>query len=394
MVGKSSVWLAVALGTVGACADAPVGLVDDVPPDEGVAMCTPTGATASWRFARLGAGAKPALAMGSDGTAHAAYMNEANEGWVRYARLAPGELAPGERLSVADGYFYGPIDIALGADGQPRILYHDHTREDQVLAEGSSTGAFELRPMVNTGHDGWYNSGIFDDGGTLHTATYDPSGFAGRGVIYGAWDGAAWTVEVAAPGSFDYAGGTGIVVGAGERSIAFFDDAAGVGRISTRSAAGSWTVSETEPLGDRDEVGRFPDIELDPDGSTVHLVYLARGGAAGDVVRYARGRPGAYDFENLTEVSDFSIGFSGARDLATLAVSSSGQPFVALQTRSRLQLLTVTGQGPQTLATFEAASGVRFMQQTDVSVDAQGQVHVVWWQSGEVPGTVCYATNG
>lgn len=64
--------------------------------------------------------------------------------------------------------------------------------------------------MANAGHDGWYNSGFVDPGGTLHTATYDPAGFGGRGVVYGAWDGASWDIEVAAPGSFDYAGGTEI----------------------------------------------------------------------------------------------------------------------------------------------------------------------------------------
>ena len=119
-------------------------------------------------------------------------------GWVRYTTLASGASVPAPVQDVADGYFYGPIDLVLGSDGRPLILYHDHDREDQVLAIGSGSG-FQLRPMENAGHDGWYNTGVVGPDGTLHTVTYDPRGFSGRGLNYGAWDGTRWRVELAAP---------------------------------------------------------------------------------------------------------------------------------------------------------------------------------------------------
>ncbi len=216
---------------------------------------------------------------------------------------------------IANGYFYGPIDILLSDAGEPHVLYHDHDREDQVLAI-RSFGNFDLQPMTNVGHDGWYNTGIFGPDGELHTASYDPRGFAGRGLNYRAWDGAGWSIELAASGSFDYAGGTAIVHSLDGVRAAFFDDLAGLGVIASREGPNDWSVSIIEPKGDHVEVGRFPDMEVDPDGNTLHLVYLALGGAGGDVVRYAKGTPGLFTFQDLATIEDFEIGFSGARDLA------------------------------------------------------------------------------
>ena len=180
--------------------DSPAGLGGGLPPG-GVDSCTPLGSLDGRQFARLGAGTKPAIAVGADGTVHAAFLEEARSGWIRYARLSSGAAMPAMEL-IANGYFYGPIDILLSDAGEPQVLYHDHDREDQVLAI-RSFGNFDLQPMTNVGHDGWYNTGIFGPDGELHTASYDPRGFAGRGLNYGAWDGAGWSIELAASGSFD-----------------------------------------------------------------------------------------------------------------------------------------------------------------------------------------------
>ena len=99
------------------------------PGDENV-VCVPSGSVAGWRFTRFSAGTKPAIAVGTDGTVHATFMSESMSGWVRYASLSAGASSPGQSELIANGYFYGPIDILLADDGQPRILYHDHDRED------------------------------------------------------------------------------------------------------------------------------------------------------------------------------------------------------------------------------------------------------------------------
>ena len=372
-----------------ACAGSPASPDDGDGDDALVVSCVPSGSVAGWRFTHIGGGTKPAIAVGTDGTVHATFMSEATSGWVRYASLSAGASSPSQSELIASGYFYGPIDILLADDGQPRILYHDHDREDQVLAIRSG-GGFTLHPMTNVGHDGWYNTGVIGPDGTLHTATYDPSRYSGLGLIYGAWDGSNWDIELAAQGSFDYAGGTAIVHTPDGIRAAFFDDVTRLGKIATREGPNTWTVSTIEPLGGRSEIGRFPDMEVDPDGSTLHLVYLGMGALGGGVVRYAKGTPGAFEFQDLMSVTDFTIGMEGARDIATLKLTESGEPIVAIQTRSEMTLLRVGAQDVETLAQFQAQSGVAFMQQTDVVVDGSGQVHVTWWQSGENPGTVCH----
>ena len=357
--------------------------------DQAAASCVPSGSLAGWRFTRFGLGAKPAITVGPDGTVHATFMMESIAGWVRYASLSTDASSPGQIETIANGNFYGPIDILLADDGQPHILYHDHDLEDQVLAIRSGSSS-TLRPMVNVGHDGWYNTGVIGPDGTLHTATYDPSGFSGLGLMYGAWDGSEWYIELAAPGSFDYAGGTAIVYTPDGIHAAFFDDEAGVGKITTRELPNDWTVSTIEPLGGRVEIGRFPDMEVDPDGSTFHLVYLAVDAPGVGVIRYAKGTPGAFQFQDVLSVTDFTIGFSGARDIATLDLTASGVPIVAIQTRREMTVIRMGTQGVETLGQFQPGSDIEFRQQTEVVVDAADRVHVIWWQSGEFPGTVCY----
>lgn len=370
-----------------------VGCSESIAPPLSSAICTPDGDTTGFTFLRLGEGTKPAIALGSDGRVHAAFIDESTSGWIRYVHLEPGAGAPSFTTLVAEGYFYGPIELVLDENDRPHVLYHDHTRADQVLAVQQPDGSFLLHPMDNPGHDGWYNAAAFDTTGVLHTASYDPSGFSGVGVVYGAWDGQDWTIEVAAPGSFDYAGGMAIDV-AGDAStvkVAFYDDVAGLGRLATRDGSGSWSTENIESLGAWDEVGRFPDLDYSSSGTT-SLVYLAQAAGTG-TVRRARIHPSSEDRWDVTTVTGFTIGFAGARDLATFDFGA-GQDVVAYQTRSLLGLIKSGNQpGTWTERTWAAAPGITFGQQTEVVIGATGEVHLVWWQDGERPGTICYATD-
>lgn len=138
------------------------------------------------------------------------------------------------------------------------------------------------------------------------------------------------------------------------------------------------------------EIGRFPDMEVDPDGSTLHLVYLAVDATGVSVIRYVKGTPGAFQFQDVLSATDFTIDFVGARDIATLDLTANGEPIVAIQTRSEMTVLRVGTQEIETLGQFQDGSNIQFRQQTEVVDDAVGRVHVAWWQNGEFPGTVCY----
>lgn len=395
MMRQKSWGVVVAAAFLAACGDdtGPGDFIDDgVAPDAGASICMPSGTTAGWTFSRLGSGTKPAMAVGADGVVHAAFINEALDGWTRYARLDAGSQAVSALETIDRGYFYGPIDLVLNA-GQPWVLFHDHDREDQVLAARAGADSWSLHPMSNGGHDGWYNVGAIDPDGRLLTATYDPRQFSGAGVNYGVWDGSDWTIELAAAGRFDYAGGMALVRATdGTVHIAFFDDLSREVRLATRTSE-DWSVTTVEAAGAALSVGLFPDMVVDPDGSTLHIVYLERSASSSGVIRYARGTPGSFEIMDALEVSDFSIGQSGARDLATLALDGSGRPVIAAQTRSELNVIRLTDGAWEPIANFTAEGGVAFGQQTEIEIDAQGRTHVLWWQSGEVPGTVCHAVS-
>jgi hypothetical protein len=393
---RTIVTLPVLIAVHGCGDNTPAGLGDDGPdPDLGVALCTPVGVTSGWSFSHLGAGKKPALAIDEGNNLHAAFIDESTDGWVHYVQLPSGSTVAGEPETVADGYLYGPIDLLIAADGQPRVFYHDHTAGDQVMELRSSAGDWSLQPMPNQGHDGWYNTAVLGQDGTIHTATYDPSGFSGLSVNYGAWSGTAWSVELAAPGSFDYAGGMAIAQTAdGRVHIAFFDDVAGEIRIASRNGPDDWAVSTVESAGNNLEAGRFSDMVVDRDGASLHLVYLVRSTEDVGMVRYAHGLADALEIRDVTGVTDITIGFSGARDLATLALDASGRPLVSVQTLTRMELLRITDIAATEIASFEAAPGVTFGQHTEIAVDGGGRTHIVWWQSGDPPGAICHAVSG
>ena len=59
-----------------------------------------------------------------------------------------------------------------------------------------------------------------------------------------------------------------------------------------------------------------------------------------------------------------------------------------------MRVVRVTNGTATDVATFTAPDGTFFGQQTKVGIDAQGGIHLVWWQSGESSGTVGHGVSG
>ena len=78
---------------------------------------------AEWTFETIGRGIKPALAIDGRDTPHVAFLTELMEGAVFHATNGSGGW---RTTTVATGYFYGPVDIDVTADGRSYIAYHDH----------------------------------------------------------------------------------------------------------------------------------------------------------------------------------------------------------------------------------------------------------------------------
>ena len=368
--------------------DAPTGAPD--PPPPGAVSACQLQSGPEWTWTAVGSGQKAALALDSQGTAHLAFMLESLSGFIAYASVSGSTVSPLE--TIASGYFYGPIDIGLRS-GAPVIAYHDHDLEDQVLAVRSGT-AWTLNPMTHSGHDGWYNALAVDPRGNVHTATFDPSGFNGVGVNYGVWDGTSWGVEVAVPGSFDYAGGMSIALADdGTSYVAFFDDVQGVGRLAWRDGPGGlWSDQVIESKGALIEVGRFPDIAIDRTTETLHIVYLARTGGAAGTIRYARWNAGTAVVTDVAPVDNFTIGMSGARDIATIALNASGEPVVAIQNRSELTIARWDGAGFD-LESFAAGANATLRQQTSIAIDAGNRTHVAYWLDAASGSVVCHGVG-
>lgn len=257
------------------------------------------GADAQWDFVRVDDGTKPAMALGPDCTAEVSYMLERNDGYVRHASIPPGSLP--SIAMVAEGYFYGPFDVATSASGDVYINYHDHDVEDQIVAVRSDN-MWTLLRIMDAGHDGWDNNIRVTDDGIIHTSSVDPSGFGGRGVEYARRSPSGiWTVEAVGSPPITYANATSIVIKPDrEPAIAYFNDTARDLELAERSS-GLWSISVVDSTG---SVGRFPSLALD-DAGDLHVAYYQALSPDVGVIRYARRTGGAWaiaDVDTLTDV--------------------------------------------------------------------------------------------
>ena len=118
--------------------------------------------------------AKPSLAVDSSGAPHIAYIREAMPGFVRHA--TPDADGGWNISTVAEGYYYGPLDIVLDDRGRPHVSWHNHDREDQAYAV-LLNGRWTAQDIAHPGHDGWDGTLALDSRGRPHTASIDPSQF-------------------------------------------------------------------------------------------------------------------------------------------------------------------------------------------------------------------------
>ena len=144
----------------------------------------------SWKIEEVDAGTKPALALTSDRVPYVAFMLEAMPGFVKNAVRSGSSW---DVTTVAEGYFYGPLDIAIGPDDAAHISYHDHQDPDQFKSDlgdathavlAASGGDWDVEAVFDNGHDGWDNRVTVDAQGRPHMSAIDPEEFGGPGVEY------------------------------------------------------------------------------------------------------------------------------------------------------------------------------------------------------------------
>lgn len=354
------------------------------------------GLSLAWNSVEVGPGIKPALALDRDGVVHIAFLTEEQHGSVSYGSNAGGEF--GIEV-VAEGYFYGPLDVALSTEGAPHIAYHDHQDTgfrpelgDEVIAVLKG-GAWELTTVEDAGHDGWDNSIVVDREGNWHTASIDPAQFGSQSGVEYATNGAGSVGQAeVGSGPVNYEFGTSIQLGSdGSPGVTYYNSTRRQLEYASLGPAG-WTVEVVDGEGD---AGRYSSLAYHPDGTPHVSYYVALTGTSG-VVRHAWREGDAWQVEDVDSLGDIQMGMVGARKITALVIAPDGTPHLAYTDRSRVLYgrRDESGWAVQVVAT---AGDNPLGQLVELDLGPDGNPHLIWYEvtslSPALSGTVVYASG-
>lgn len=369
-----------------------------------------------WQVFRVDDGAKPALDLQpSDEFPHISYMTEAVPGFIKHGEWNGASFDISE---VAQGYFYGPLDMVVvaatitinGIDEFaeiPHIMYHDHQAEAFDPDRGDQTHAFQPSPfsafwirqaVEDEGHDGWDNAVATHDR-KVHTSSIDPAQFGSTsGVEY--WDGEG-EVESIGSGPVDYEFGTSIAVDAdGNPHITYYDYAVQTEKAENLKYAvkrdGAWTIEtvDAEP-----GAGRYSSVRISPDGAPAISYYASI--ATDGIIRYAIKTDGGWRIEEVDRIEPVPTGMTGARNLTSLDFDPDGNPVISYATFQDVRIAVGTAAGWTVETVVAEPQPDRFIGGlTSLRVDSKGTAHIAYYEfdqslfdagAGIPDGTVYYA---
>ena len=351
----------------------------------------------TWDVQEVGEGIKPALSVDDEGIAHVAFLTEADHGRLFYANNRDGEF---DVETVAEGYFYGPVDIALGPEGDPFIAYHDHQglQVDPALGDAVvahlGEGGWELTPVTDDGHDGWDNSIAVDNAGNWHAAGVDPSQFGGDdGVEYATISDEVITVSAVGSGPIKYEFGTSVQIdSSGSPAVAYYNDRDQQLEVSFFNE-GNWSVEVVDNEGD---AGRFASLVFGPDGMP-HVAYYVSESSESGTVRHAWKDASGWQIENVGILQNLRMGHVGARKITSLAFDPVGNLHLAYTDRDQLIYAQKTEDGWVGQDVIEPESRI-LGQLVELAIDADGNPHLTWFEAVQVSpsleGIVRYAAGG
>jgi len=354
-----------------------------------------------WLIEGVERGTKPALTLDTSGNPVIAHMLERRGGFVKAATR--GERGWTSAL-VAEGYFYGPLDVATDPEGRIHVIYHDHQAPnfnpnigDLAHAVRQDAG-WTVEPLANRGHDGWDGRLVFDANGALHASAVDPLDFNGRGVeYYLLTPEGELVVEAVGSEPQTYRFATAIAFGPdGAPRISYFDLNASRLVLATRAGPDDWTL---ETVDDAAGTGAFSSLKIDREGG-VHISYFESDGgpafADAGRIKYAfRPNPDTpWQIEVIDTLDQVFSGFAGARNITSLALDSDGNPWVAYSDESVLKLARFDGQDWRIQTVVEA--GERPLGQlVSLVLDAHDRPHLTYHEvtnKDPLDGVVFYAT--
>jgi hypothetical protein len=349
-----------------------------------------------WTIETVDEGTKPAIALSRDGTPTVAYMLESQAGWVKASSKSGDDW---NTDTISEGYFYGPLDLAIGPDDVPHIAYHDHqdTRFDRDKGDAVHAyldgGEWKTEVAHDAGHDGWDNRIIVDSRNVVHMTGIDPQEFSGGGVEYYSRDAAGtWTVEDVGSGELTYQFATSLAIDPdGNPHVTFYAQPGNDLAISSRGANGEWTVSTIEKDGN---TGLFAQLLIDNSGR-FHVSYGSQPDGSSLLVKYATRAADETEW-TITEIdtlTDMRIGMDGARNSTSIALDSAGNPVIAYSDLQELKI-AVLGGAVWSTETIAVATGNELGQIVSLKLDADDNAHVAYAETtrrSPLEGFVKYA---
>ena len=343
-----------------------------------------------WEIATVdGNGAKPSLDVDNQDNPHIAFMLEAMPGFVKHSVLRGGVW---QTTTVAEGYFYGPLDVKVDDSGMPGIVWHNHDEEDAAYAI-LTDGTWDRQRIVNPGHDGWDVSLAFDPSGRPHIASIDPAQFGSRstGVEYASLTDGSWTVEVVGSGPVPYEFGTTIVIDSqGRPHVAWFDEGAQDLMYAVKDGD-SWIITTVDEAGD---VGRFASLALNSQDLPSISYYESTSDSQGNI-KLARWDGSVWDVEQVDSLDNVFLGFFGARKITSLIFDPDDNPILAYSDESVVKVASWNGD-EWIIETAATAGQLPWGQQVSLAMDSIGALHLTFAEVTNkggpgVSGSILYA---
>ncbi len=341
------------------------------------------------------AGGKPEIRLDSHGRPHVAYMIEAFQGGVFHASKDAGTEWVID--SVADGYFYGPLDMVIDDEDQIHIAYHDHNNTGGEIIYVTGSGTDWPREIVaHEGHDGWDGRIAVAPSGEVHIVSIDAAQINNFPGIEWAVRSAPGQWEVSKIGSgpipyefgvaiaFDVEGSLHVVYHDGTEFINTDDDGADLLYATWRD--GVWQIETIDSAGD---VGKFPSLALDNAGRP-HITYLDWTGQSASI-RYAYHDGTDWQYDQIDLIDDLQIAFFGARRTTAVVLDEHDNVYVAYCDKSVLRFARQMEDGwvTEDVAVPQLSNTV-LAQFVTLELAADGRPHLSYF---EIPETLDTSTG-
>lgn len=337
----------------------------------------------TWTVVDVDEGEKPTLQIDKNNIPHIAFMNESTTGgWTKIATLDGNTFSS---QLVSEGYFYGPLDLAINNDNRALIAYHDHSEADgeYALAREMPSGDYNVEFIYSSGHDGWDNTIFLEADGTEHLLSSD----SGSGEIeYAFMNNGSWQIEDVGIDQTSYKWAIDLaVVNDVVYAVAFQSQTGQL--LFSKKENGNWTTEQITMS------GRYPSLSVDASGDVLVAFYKRINANSGSIEVAHRGSVG-WEFSSIDTLINHDSGF--ARDVVELIRNSTGT-YVAYSDSDVFNLATANGDAWDIETVLDAkAESMTLRNQTSMDIDDEGYFHFATYRAdvtATAGGRIMYITN-